>query len=182
MRQLLLNCGIETYDEAEIFWDSEVVGDHSIFHYGQGTSTRSAYLWSTNALTPFVFADGDTPVYPGNMRVLVINPNAPNKDAAEAFIAMLTSMEYGVMRDYVLHADATEPYNQRPYTITGDMIEQWQGATSAIWISTNDPLQSDAFTAQARTLIERYAAGQLNDHMFLIKLNETASMVESEVR
>lgn len=182
VRQLLLNCGIETYDEAEIFWDSEVVGDHSIFHYGQGASTRSAYLWSTNALTPFVFADGDTPVYPGNMRVLVINPNAPNKDAAEAFIAMLTSMEYGVMRDYVLHADATEPYNQRPYTITGDMIEQWQGATSAIWISTNDPLQSDAFTAQARTLIERYAAGQLNDHMFLIKLNETASMVESEVR
>ena len=86
------------------------------------------------------------------------------------------------MRDYVLHADATEPYNQRPYTITGDMIEKWQGATSAIWISTNDPLQSDAFITQARTLIERYAAGQLNDHMFLIKLNETASMVESEVR
>ena len=180
--QLLLKRGIGTYDEAEIFFDSEVVGNHSIFHYGQGATTRSAYLWSTNALNPFVFTDGDTPVYPGSMRVLVINPNAPNKDAAESFIAMLTSMDYGVMRDYVLHADTIEPYNKRPYTITADMIEHWQGVTSAIWISTNDPLQSDAFTAQARMLIERYAAGQLNDHMFLIKLNETASMVESEVR
>lgn len=180
VRQLLLNRGIEAYDEAEIFWDSEVVGDHSIFHYGQGTSTRSAHLWSTKALTPFVFADGDRPVYPGSMRVLIINPNAQNKPMAEAFIAMLTTAEYGMMPDYVLHADATVPYSQRPYTMTGEMIEKWQNAASAIWISTNDPLQSDAFTAQSRTLIERYAAGQLNDDMFLTKLNETASMVESE--
>ena len=182
VRQMLLSRGIETYDEAEIFWASEVVGDHSIFHYGQGASTRSAYLWSTNALAPFVFVESDTPVYPGSMRVMVINPNAPDKEIAEAFISMLASVEYGVMQDYVLHADAIEPYNQRPYTITGDMIALWQGAASAICISTNDPLQSDAFTAQARTLIERYAAGQLNDHMFLTKLNETASMVESEIQ
>ncbi len=180
-RQLLLNRGIETYAEDEIFWNSEVMGEHSVFHYGQGSHTRSSFLWNDKALTPFVFEDDAPPVYPGSMRVLVINPNAENVEMAEAFIAMLTTAEYGIMPDYVLHADATEPYSERPYTITGEMIKQWQDAASAIWISTNDPLQLDAFTTQVRMLIERYAAGQLNDRMFLTKLNETASMVEREV-
>lgn len=179
-RQMLLNRGVDAYDEAEIFWDSEAVGDHSIFHYGVGASNRSAYLWSADALTPFVFTEGDTPIYPGNMRVLILNPNAPNPALAEAFIALLTTREYSLMQNYILHADATQPYAQRPYAITSEMVAQWQQAADAITFPTSDPLQSDAFTTQAKGLIQRYAAGQLDDWLFLSKLNETAAMVENE--
>ena len=179
-RQLLLDRGVETYAEAEIYWSAEVVGDHSVFHYEQGNATRSIYLWNEYALTPFVFAEGDTPVYPGNMRVLIINPSSGQKELAEAFLAQLTDAEYGVMNRYILHSDATEPYTQRPYNITGEVISRWQTAVSSVSLATHDPLQSDAFIAQARLLMERYAAGQLNERQFLSKLNETARMIESE--
>lgn len=181
-RRLLLDRGVAAYAEAEIYWTSEVVGDHSVFHYEQGSATRSIYLWNECALTPFVFAQGDTPVYPGNMRVLIINPSAEQKDLAEAFLAQLTEAEYSVMSRYILHRDAVEPYAQRPYSITSETIARWQAAASSISIPTRDPLQSDAFTAQARALIERYAAGQLNGPTFLSKLNETADMIEKEAR
>ncbi len=182
VRELLRNRGVEYYAEHEIFWESETVGDHSLFHYGQGSATRSIYLWTENALPAFVFTQDDTPVYAGSMRVLIVNPNYENKELAEAFIAQLTKPEYSITAHYIFHADATEPYQQNHYNFTGDTIAKWQTAVSAIRLSTDDPLQSDAFKVQVRTLIERYAAGQLTDQIFLIKMNETASMVESEFK
>ena len=155
-------------------------GEHSIFHDGQGASTGSTELWRTDALTPFVFAEGDTPVYSGSMRVMIVNPNAPDREAAQAFIAAMTGTEYGVMRDYVLHADAVEPYAKKPYSVTAEMIAQWQSAAAAVAMPTDDPLTSDAFRQQAQTLIARYAAGQMDDGLFLGELNRTAGMVGRE--
>lgn len=180
VRQMLRDRGVETYAEDQIFRDSEVVGGHSIFHYEQGSSTRSIYLWNENALPAFVFKNGDDPVYTGSMRVLVINSNFPDHELAEAFIAQLAKAEYGIMRHYIFHADATEPYAQGYYDLTESTIADWQSAVSAIRFPVDAPLRSDTFTAQVVSLIKRYAVGQLDDRMFFIKLNETAGMVVSE--
>lgn len=173
---------VEAYDEAEIFWNSETVGERSIFHYGSGGASRSSTLWNENALLPFTFAAGDKPLYTGNMRVLIVNPNAANRELAEAFVAQLTRQEYDVMLDYCLHTDATEPYDQKPYTVTASMVKAWQKAVQSVYIATDEPLLSEAFLAQARSLMERNAVGQLPMDMFLIKLNETARLVELEAR
>lgn len=171
---------VAAYDEAEIFWDSETVGERSIFHYGAGGANHSAFLWNEAALSPFTFAAGDAPVYAGSMSVLIINPNAGNRELAEAFVAQLTRQEYSVMMDYCLHADKTEPYEQKPYTITSAMIEAWQSAVQNVHITTDNPLLSDAFLSQVRQLMNRCAVGQLPMEMMLVKLNETARLVEME--
>lgn len=181
VRQMLEARGVGSYDESEIFWDSEVVGEHSLFHVTPCLSTHSAALWNESALTPFVFSADDTPVYAASMRVLVVNPNYANPQLAEAFIALLTTQEYSVMHRYVLQASATQPYEQKPYSVTAEAIAQWQEAVSSVCIMTDEPLLSDSFLAQARMLIRRYAAGQLNDERFLALLNETAEMVRMEM-
>lgn len=181
-RRMLQERGVESYHEEEIFYDLEVVGGHSVFHDGLGASSHSSFLWDENALRPFVFAPEDAPVYAGGMRVLVVNPNAAQRELAEAFIALLTVPEYGVMSRYMLHSDAVEPYAQRPYAITAQAISAWQAAVSSIIIPTRSVLLSEAFLTQADALTERYAAGQLNEQMFLAKLNETAALVEREAQ
>ena len=181
-RAMLQSRGVESYDEAEIYWDSETVGDHSIFYYGAGTSTHSSYLWNEQALTPFTFSPEEEPVYAGSMRVLIVNPNAEQRELAEAFVALLAEPAYGVMRNYVFHADATAPYSEKPYTVTGEMIAQWQKATGALEIAIDDPLQSQAFMTQMNGLIQRYAAGQMDDGIFLSALAKTAELVRKEAK
>lgn len=173
---------VEAYDEAEIYWDSETVGERSIFHYGSGGASRSTILWNENALLPFTFAAEEAPVYAASMRVLIVNPNAANREMAEAFVAQLTRREYSVMLDYCLHTDATEPYDQKPYTVTTPMVEAWQKAVESVSIATDEPLLSEAFLSQAGSLVERNAAGQLPMDMLLAKLNETARLVELEAQ
>lgn len=177
-----LHATIPDYDEAEIFWNSETAGDRSIFHYGQCAATRSSRLWNESALPAFTFAAGDTPAYGGTMRVLIINPNAENKALAEAFVAQLTRSEYGVMMDYCLHKDMTEPYDQRPYTITPAMVQAWQQAVQAVTFPLDAPLLSQAFLSQAQALLSRYAAGQLPLDMLMSQLNQTARLVENEAQ
>lgn len=177
-----VHAAVEDYDEAEIYWNSEVVGEHSIFHQSLGASTRSSRLWNENALPAFTFAQEDAPLYTGSMRVLIVNPNAAHPGLAQAFVAQLTCREYSVMMDYCLHQDATEPYAQKPYTVTAPMVQAWQQAVQAVHFPVDAPLLADAFLSQARTLLSRYAAGQLPMEMLLTQLNQTARLVESEAR
>lgn len=181
VRQMLQARGVGSYDESEIFWDSEGVGEHSLFHVTPCLSTHSAALWNENALTPFVFSADDTPIYAASMRVLVVNPNLPDTQLAEAFIALVTAQEYSVMHRYVFQTSAVQPFAQKPYTVTAEAIAQWQAAVDSVCIMTDEPLLSDSFLSQARMLISRYTAGQLNDERFLALLNETADMVRMEM-
>lgn len=181
VRQILQARGVDSYDESEIFWDSEVGGEHSLFHVIPCLSTHSASLWNENILTPFVFSADDTPVYTASMRVLVVNPNLPDTQLAEAFIALVTTQEYSVMHRYVFQTSAVQPFEQKPYTVTAEAIAQWQAAVDSVCIMTDEPLLSDSFLAQARMLIRRYAAGQVDSERFLALLNETAEMVRMEM-
>lgn len=181
VRQMLKARGVDSYDESEIFWNSEVVGEHSIFHVTPCLSTHSASLWSESTLMPFVFSADDAPVYTASMRVLIVNPNYADPQLAEAFIALLATQEYSVMHRYVFQTSATQPFEQRPYTVTAEDIAQWQAAVDSVCIMTDEPLLSDSFLGQAQRLVSRYAAGQVNAERFLTLLNETAYMVRMEM-
>ena len=62
------------------------------------------------------------------------------------------------------------------------MIAQWQKATGALEIAIDDPLQSQAFMTQMNGLIQRYAAGQMDDGIFLSALAKTAELVRKEAK
>lgn len=173
---------VADYNEAEIYWNSEVVGERSIFYREQGAASRSSRLWNESALRDFTFAKEDAPLYTGSMRVLIINPHAANPALAQAFVAQLTRREYIVMMDYCLHQDRTAPYDQKPYTITAPMVQAWQQAVQAVAFPVDAPLLADAFLSQARTLLSRYAAGQLPMEMLLTQLNQTARLVAREAQ
>lgn len=182
VRKILLDRGVETYDEAEIFWMSEVMGEHSIFYPGQAYSSHSAYMGLNNALLPFTFAEGDSPVYQGGMRVLIVNPLSQRKELAERFIALLSQQKYNPMHWYLLHTDAVEPFDQRPYHITEQDISAWQATEEGASFSNHSVLLSDALDEQIKPLVARYAAGQMNLQTMLQKLNDTARMIEYELK
>ena len=182
VRKVLLNRGVETYDEAEIFWESEAIGEHSIFSLGQAYSSHSAYMGLKNAMPPFTFAEGDAPIYQGGMRVLIVNPLSQRKELAESFIAMLSQQKYNPMHWYLLHTDAMEPYDQKPYQITTQDIAAWQTTIDAASFSNHSILLSDALDEQINPLVARYAVGQMYLQTMLQKLNDTARMIEYELQ
>ena len=182
VRKALMDRGVETYDEAEVFWESEVIGEHSIFSTGQAYSSHSAYMGLKNALPPFTFAEDDKPVYQGGMRVLIVNPLSQRKELAESFIAMLSQQEYSPMHWYLLHTDAVEPFDQKPYHITEQDIAAWQAIVEAASFSNHSVLVSDALDEQINPLVSRYAAGQMNLQTMLQKLNDIARMIEYELQ
>ena len=180
VRIRLLDRGYETYDEAEIFWESEIVGDHSIFQPGMSYSSHSAYMGQKKALPAFTFSDDD-PIFQGGMRVMIVNPYSERKEMAEEFIALLSQIEYSPIHWYLLHADAAVPYDEKPYSISAEDIAGWQSTISMASFPLHSVLLTDAFDEQEKALITRYAAGQMDLATMLRKLNETAWMIESEM-
>ena len=180
VQQELQSQGIESYDEGMFAMDYEEMGTHSLFspNYAFDSNALSPMLGSS--LPPFVFEEGETPVYQGNISVLIVNPLSKNRELAESYIRSLTTMEYSPMHYYLLHTDATQPFNEEPYLITSEDISAWQQAVSYANFADQTPLLSAAFIDQMNSLISRYAAGQLDLNGFLKKLNETAHMVELE--
>lgn len=180
VNQQLLRRGISSYDEGEIFFDSEIIGEHSIFSPGMQYSSNSANLGMKNELPPFVFVKGETPVYRGTMRVMVMNPLSHHREEAEQFISILAAKEYKPTHYYLLHADAVEPFQEKPYNFTQEDIAAWQETVGRVNFGDQSPLLSDAFTQQMSNLVARYAEGQMDAGTLLQKLNETARMVEME--
>ena len=182
IRTSLLERGIDSYDEADIFWDSESIGDHSIFWPTQSYSSHSSFLGMKNALPPFTFSKGEAPVFQGGMQVMIVNPASQNKALAEEFIAQISRKEYSLMHWYLLHTDAVEPYDQKPYHITAEDIAAWQNTLSAVSFPIHSVLLTPSFTEQLTPLISRFAAGQMDVKTLLQKLNDTARMVEYELQ
>lgn len=181
VNQVLLNRGIDAYSETELFYDVEVSGAHSLFTQTFPYSSFSAYLGLPDLLPPFVFAEGEAPVYEGAAWVMVVNPLSHHQEAAENLIALTATPAYNPTHYYLLHADATEPFQQKPYNFTQEDIAAWQQTVGRINFGDQSPLLSDAFIQQMNALIERYAAGQMDAVTLLQKLNETARMVEMEI-
>ena len=182
IRTSLLERGIDSYDEADIFWDSESIGDHSIFWPTQSYSSHSSFLGMKNALPPFTFSKGEAPVFKSGMQVMIVNPASQNKALAEEFIAQISRKEYSLMHWYLLHTDAVEPYDQKPYHITAEDIAAWQNTLSAVSFPIHSVLLTPSFTEQLTPLISRFAAGQMDVKTLLQKLNDTARMVEYELQ
>ena len=182
VRTALFDKGIDSYDEADLFWVSETVGDRSIFWPAQSYSSHSSYLGTKNALPPFTFSKGETPVYQGGMSVMIVNPGSKNKALAEEFIAQLSRKDYSLTHWYLLHTDAVEPVDQKPYEITTDDIAAWQTTLSAVSFPIHSALLTPAFEEQMAPLISRFAAGQMDVKTLLQKLNDTARMVEYEMQ
>lgn len=135
-----------------------------------------------NALPPFTFSKGEAPVFQGGMQVMIVNPASQNKALAEEFIAQISRKEYSLMHWYLLHTDAVEPYDQKPYHITAEDIAAWQNTLSAVSFPIHSVLLTPSFTEQLTPLISRFAAGQMDVKTLLQKLNDTARMVEYELQ
>ena len=86
------------------------------------------------------------------------------------------------MHWYLLHTDAVEPYDQKPYNITTDDIAAWQTTVSAVSFPMRSVLLTPSFTEQLTSLISRFATGQMDVKTLLQKLNDTARMVEYELQ
>jgi len=180
VHQRLLDRGVEEYHEEEIFWYNEVIGGNSIFSTGFTYSTHNTFYGKANALSPFVFSESDTPVWQGQMTMLVVNPLSEHQDLAESYLAGLTAPSCSDLAPYLFSASISDPYEDKWTKITAEDIDTWRGVLQRTGFGETTPLLSDEFSSQAATLLQEYAGGRINANDLLTRLSKIADMILSE--
>jgi hypothetical protein len=81
----------------------------------QLTTIKADSEYSCIDLMPFCFEEGDTPIIPGYLTVLVINPLSTHRELALRYIESAATMDANIDLYYSLHPNANDPVMNKNY-------------------------------------------------------------------
>ena len=188
VNEAMLGKGISYLFEGDVYPESELLGEHSLFlQGGSGFSTHKATLNSYGGLPPFTF-DGMEPVIPGYMRVLVVNPLSPRQELARDYVALAAKKDTNLIRYYMLHENATEPVEDpaprgaAKWIIPQEGIDAWRDTVPHLRFFERSAFLREDMQKQFDKLCARYLGGQLTLDALLKQMNDVARMVSLEQR
>lgn len=132
----------------------------------------------------FLTVDGE-PSTPCAMYALIVNPLSQRQELAKEFVAIFARPDMDPVSYAILHTDAqpSKRINWRgeeEWAVSAEALEDWANVAETMRFGERTLLMGDRMDEQIKTLIARYADGQLTLDKLLEQLDEVAAMILKE--